>query len=136
MKAKIAIIVLSILLVICIAIIAFIWAIYTKSPHCDSGESFDINDESTWCDPTPNLFDLPTEDDLNKLEKDMSLEDVVKIIGKPLKRDKTAGSFIYIWAFKDIGEVRIKLGRDKIGEDGNGEFLYGYHYITYKKQTM
>lgn len=47
MKAKIAIIVLSILLVICIAIIAFIGVMYFKSPHCDSGEPFNVYDMST-----------------------------------------------------------------------------------------
>lgn len=133
MKSKTTIIILSIIFTVLVVITAIFGIIYFNSPYFDNGEIFDVNNQATWCDDTPNFFKLPTQEDLDKLEKGMPIEEVVLIIGKPIKEDYLSSSFIYVWKVKDIGEVEIKFGRSQVGEKENGEPIYEYHYIMYKE---
>ncbi len=125
MKAKITIIILSVLLAICIVIIALVGVMYKKSPHCDNGEPFDIKDQSTWYDKSPNFFDLPTKKDVEKIEKGMPLEDVVAILGKPLCHVKLSSSLDYAWATTE-GYVYFRLNRKHISDE-NGNNVEKYY---------
>lgn len=98
MKSKIAIIVLTVLIVVFLATTAILGIVYLKSPHCDNGKSFVSGDKTTWIDQTPNLFTLPTEKDIAKIEEGMLFEDVVKILGKPQSfRNSETESYILRW---------------------------------------
>lgn len=115
MKSKIVVIILSIVLVILIAATAVISILYFTSPHCDNGEPFVANDKDTWLDQTPNLFTLPTEKDIAKIEKGMSLEDAVAILGKA-QEDIGYGYHILRWTTYN-GNFYLRV--DIIGENEN-----------------
>ena len=127
MKAKITIIILSVLLVICVGAIAYLGfayksllqkdtcemsdiskELYKKSPHCHNSTSFDINDMSTWYDSTPDFFNLPTKEDVAKIEKGMLFEDAISIIGKPICHVTFSSSHDYAWLTQD-GYVYFRL---------------------------
>ncbi len=127
MKAKIVVIILSIVLTLFVVTTAIFGILYLKSPHCNTGKPFDEQDKSTWLDKTPNIFTLPTEKDIAQIEEGMHLEDVVSILGKA-QADIGSGFHILRWTTRN-GDFYLRV--DVIGK-GEGEYEYVVKFMPDK----